>query len=159
MNHKNIQLRPARKNDCHILFEWVNNPHVRAMSLNSAPIGWEEHCTWFNRKLNDALCQIYIGFYENQPVGHVRFDIENDTAYTGISVAQAHRSAGLGGLLLQLGVNKIFNETSIKRICATVKVDNIPSQRIFEKCGFLLQTPTLEGVCTFFLENSIENRK
>ncbi|MEK7218316.1 MAG: UDP-2,4-diacetamido-2,4,6-trideoxy-beta-L-altropyranose hydrolase, partial [Patescibacteria group bacterium] len=46
-----LRLRPATVGDGRTLWEWANDPTVRASAFSSDPIPWEEHMQWFGKKL------------------------------------------------------------------------------------------------------------
>ena len=48
-----IKLRKATYDDCNILFEWANDPSVRANSFNTKAIEIDDHRTWLKKKLTD----------------------------------------------------------------------------------------------------------
>ena len=78
MTHKKLSLREATKEDCTLLFRWVNDPEVRRSSLSSEPIDWEEHVAWLTKKLADPSCHIFIASNTaGDPVGQVRFNLAN----------------------------------------------------------------------------------
>ncbi|OUS22389.1 UDP-2,4-diacetamido-2,4,6-trideoxy-beta-L-altropyranose hydrolase [Rhodobacterales bacterium 59_46_T64] len=54
-------LRPLREEDAARLFEWRNQPHIRAASLTSDPLVWEDHQAWVRRAVqrDDGVFCIY----------------------------------------------------------------------------------------------------
>lgn len=134
---KVIKLRPACEKDCKLLWEWVNDPLVRNCSFNSDPISWEEHVKWFNKKLYDPNCFIFIAEDQNGiPVGQIRFDINDEQAEVGLSIDKCWRGLGYGTLLIRYGVKEMFQNTTIKSIHAFIKPCNIGSIKSFERAGF-----------------------
>ena len=49
---KMLSLRQVREDDCRLLWEWANDPEVRAVSFLSEPILWDQHVQWFKSKIN-----------------------------------------------------------------------------------------------------------
>jgi len=134
---KVINLRHACEKDCKLLWEWANDASVRSFSFNSAPIPWEEHVKWFNKKLYDPNCFIFIAESVNDaPIGQVRFDINGEQAEISLSVDKRWRGLGYGALLIKCGAEEMFRSTTIKSIHAFIKPDNIGSIRSFEKARF-----------------------
>src|SRR5262245_48930634 len=87
-----VRLRHACPTDCPLLFEWVNLPEVRAASFYSDPIPFPMHEAWFQRKLADAACRIFIALdSEDRPAGVIRFEPEGDDSIVSITVAPTHR--------------------------------------------------------------------
>ncbi|MFM7367237.1 MAG: hypothetical protein ACKO2Z_05415, partial [Sphaerospermopsis kisseleviana] len=42
-----LRLRSAKLTDQWLYYTWVNEPEVRRQSLQSDPISWQEHQSWF----------------------------------------------------------------------------------------------------------------
>jgi len=51
-----LKLREVSDKDCMLIWEWSNNPDVRAVSFSQEPIPYEDHVKWFKSKLNDMCC-------------------------------------------------------------------------------------------------------
>lgn len=136
---RRVRLRPVYEDDCKLLWEWANDPDVRASAFETDSIRWEEHLAWFSRKRADPSCQMFIVVDSNDfPVGQVRFDIQpNGTAEVDISIAREQRERGYGAEALQLACARLFRTASVKRIISHIKPENMASIRAFEKVGFV----------------------
>lgn len=130
----NIAIREATTNDTQLLFEWANESVTRQNSFNPNPIDWNSHVVWFNKKLKDTNCKIYIFQINDDPIGVVRFETGINTII-GITVAPNKRGMGLGSIILKKACNK-FSTISNQNILAYIKKDNVSSQKAFEKAGF-----------------------
>lgn len=138
-----VHLRHARADDGVLLWEWANDPEVRSVSFSSGSIPWEAHVKWFEGKLRQHGCHIFIAEDdEGTPIGQIRFDNmragdgrESDTK-VDISVAKARRGQGLATTLIKLGVQALSREQSSHRVHAFVKPANVASVRAFEKANF-----------------------
>lgn len=144
MTGAQIRLRSARLEDRQTLFEWVNEPAVRASAFIRVAIDSEEHLGWFAARLADPRCAIYIALDErDRPVGQVRFDLDStDSAEIDVSVASDHRGSGVGSELIARGVERLARERGVRRVDARVRLENAASHRAFEKAGF-----AREGEC------------
>jgi UDP-2,4-diacetamido-2,4,6-trideoxy-beta-L-altropyranose hydrolase len=133
-----LRIRPARQDDARMLWEWANDPEVRAASFSQEFIPWETHVAWFTRKLRDQQCFIFVGENEEgKSVGQIRFDPTPDGDFEiGISVAKASRGRGLASPLIELGVETVNSKVGEKRIHAFVRANNQASINAFEKAGF-----------------------
>lgn len=133
-----LRLRPARQDDARMLWEWANDPEVRAASFSPALIPWETHVTWFEKKLKDRRCFMFVAEdEEGESVAQIRFDPTPDGTFeVGISVAKASRGCGLASALIKLGVEAVCNKVGEKRIHAFVMPRNRASIKAFEKAGF-----------------------
>jgi UDP-2,4-diacetamido-2,4,6-trideoxy-beta-L-altropyranose hydrolase len=133
-----LRLRVAREEDCRLLWEWVNEPEMRASAFSTGSIPWVNHVAWFERKLHDPNCRILIGVNEAEKAfGQVRFDWnEAGEAEVDVSLDESERGSGLGRQLLDAAAKRMFRESSVQRVHAYVKPDNVKSLRVFEKASF-----------------------
>lgn len=134
----NLRIRRAEMQDCELYFNWANDPAVRQNSINQEPIPWEGHQNWFGRKINDDNTFLYLLFSSHKPIGQVRFDIEDKQVLINYSIERSSRGKGFGKWILKTAIDKLHDDFGEKRITfkALVKIDNIPSQKIFERLGF-----------------------
>jgi len=135
---KTLTLRRVREEDCRLLWEWANDPQVRAAAFSSDPISWEDHVKWFASKLNDPNCIIFVALdNDGVPVGQIRFDItDKREAEIDVSIDRKRRGLGCGTLLIDKGVEEIFRTTSVRIVHAFIKPVNVNSIRAFEKAKF-----------------------
>ena len=134
-----LRLRPVAETDCRMLWEWANDPQVRAVAFSQAAIPWEAHSAWFASKMKDPDCRILIAEDAGgRAVGQFRVDWRKDQDQEGeidVSVAADCRGSGYGAVLIELGVNRVFAERGA-RLHALVKIENQASRRAFEQAGF-----------------------
>jgi UDP-2,4-diacetamido-2,4,6-trideoxy-beta-L-altropyranose hydrolase len=135
---RGLRMRRARESDCRLLWEWANEPGVRASAFSQRAIGWEEHTSWFHGKLADESCMILIGEVdEGRPVGQVRINaMVNRKAEIDLSVALDSRGSGYGSLLLEAALREAFESSRIDTVHAYIRPENQASARAFEKAGF-----------------------
>ena len=132
-----LRLRRVGAEDCQLLWEWANDPEVRAVSFSSAPIRWQDHLQWFHAKLQDAYCLFCIAIdSEDVPVGQVRYDLKDAHALISLSLDRQQRSKGYGSALLRLSAHALFATTTHTTIYAYVKPENQASVRAFERAGY-----------------------
>jgi len=138
MRAQAITMRRAHGGDCRVLWEWANEPGVRASAFSQQAIGWEEHSAWFQAKLADESCMILIGeVSDGQPIGQVRINQKpNREAEIDLSVAREFRGAGYGSLLLETALQEVFDSCRITKLHAFIRPENLASARAFEKAGF-----------------------
>jgi hypothetical protein len=82
-----LNIRQAQKEDLEKYLYWANDPLVREWSYNPNAIRLSDHTAWFERKLQDPDCHLYV-FQKEQGecIGQVRIEIEPDhEAVIGIS--------------------------------------------------------------------------
>jgi UDP-2,4-diacetamido-2,4,6-trideoxy-beta-L-altropyranose hydrolase len=138
MHGSDISVRRAGAGDCRLLWEWVNDPAVRAASFSRAPIAWQDHQAWFARKISDPNTLLLIGEdYEGQPIGQFRLDWRSEAeGNIDVSVAPGARGSGYGHKLIDLSVRRVFATTSTERVHAFIRLENHASIRAFERAGF-----------------------
>ncbi len=132
-----LRIRLAEARDYRMLWEWANDPVVRAASFSEEPIPWESHQQWFEQQLASAAARIYI--VENkaaEPVGQVRYQIEARRAKLSINLAPKLRGQGFGSKVLLLGIEELFNTAPVETIDAYVKPANERSLELFRSAGF-----------------------
>ena len=141
-----MKLRKASFGDSKLLFDWANESGVRRNAINSNPIEWNDHQTWFHMKLQNEFSFIYIAEIEDIPRGQIRFDLENYISYIDYSIAVDERGKGYGVQILELGIFEMKKLIpNLSTFIACVKPDNIASKRVFEKLGFSIKSSLFEG--------------
>jgi len=138
MRGESVRLRRVHEDDCRLLWEWANDPDVRAVSFSSEPIPWEEHLRWFNSKLGNSGCLLLIAEDgAGVPIGQVRFDVvRKNEAVISVSVDRENRGKGLGSTIIRLASQRLFDLTEINVIHAYIKQNNEASFRAFMKAGY-----------------------
>ena len=133
-----LSVRDVRPDDKRLLWDWANDPAVRAASFTTQQIPWEDHCSWFAQKLSDRRCTMLVAQDElGNPCGQIRFELRTDGEFeVHISIAKETRGKGLATRVIELGVERIRKEHSVARIHAFVKESNLASVRAFEKAHF-----------------------
>ena len=138
-----LQLRTAGEEDSRLLWEWANDPEVRAASFSSDPIPWETHVLWFNAKLADSRgtagkCRMFIAEdEEGLTIGQIRFDRRPDAGWdVGISLSKGMRGRGLASELIDRGVRELNRRDGGSVIHAYVKPGNVTSVKSFERARF-----------------------
>lgn len=131
-----LRLRPAGASDARLLWTWANDPSVRAVSWSQAPIPWDGHVAWLDRRLADPDTTLWIAEAGGAPVGTVRCDRKGATAVVSVTVAPEARGQGLGPLLVWLAARRYFEQTDVDAIDAYIKPDNVASVRAFGKAGY-----------------------
>jgi RimJ/RimL family protein N-acetyltransferase len=134
-----VIIRKAKSTDVALFYTWANDPEVRKNSFSSGSIEFEEHQKWFSSKINSDKCLMLILENDEKPVGQIRISIEEDIGIINFSVDKNFRGKGIGTELLKKGLEFIRKENiSLTYLKALVKKDNRPSQKAFEKAGYLL---------------------
>jgi UDP-2,4-diacetamido-2,4,6-trideoxy-beta-L-altropyranose hydrolase len=131
-------IRRARQEDCWLLWQWANDPQVRAASFHSEAISREDHAAWFASRLNGADAAIYIAEDSGGvPIGQFRVERDGSgNAVVDVSVTPDRRRKGIGAALIVEAAQRIFRDTQLQRIYAHIKPENRASLCAFKNAGF-----------------------
>ena len=143
-----ISIRDVKKEDEDLLFNWRNDPEVRANAFNTDEINLENHRKWFANKLADEKCKIYIfESFGEYPIGQVRLELLEDKWMIDYSIDSRYRGIGLGEKIIY----EIVKLENGKNLFAQVKQKNIASVKIFENQNFRVKSVDKE-IINFELE-------
>lgn len=133
-----IELVEVTVDDIDLLFKWANDSECRRNSFNSEKIIYSEHKKWFNKKIEDNNCKMYLYRYNTEYIGQIRIEIQGVEAFIDYSIKREYRGKGHGIKILELLEKKILELDNIKIDCLVgeVKIDNIASQKVFEKLEY-----------------------
>lgn len=139
-------IRTADLSDVRDIFEWRNDLFNRSMFLNSAAVSLNDHINWYQRCLKNPHKIIYIGLIDELKVGMVRFDFDESTIQSEVSINlnPSLRGKGFGLKLLSKSIS-IYKQSKDTPLIATVKKGNDSSLRVFAKCGF--QNKSEDDLC------------
>lgn len=129
-------LRKVELEDVKILYDWANDPVARNNSVNKNTISWEGHQKWFQLKLESPSCYMFILMLGDNACGQVRFDQKSDCFEIDYSIDSQFRGKGLGARIIKLGMQTMEELTQTPNFQAIVSVENIPSQRVLQRCNF-----------------------
>jgi UDP-2,4-diacetamido-2,4,6-trideoxy-beta-L-altropyranose hydrolase len=131
------KLRQATHEDLLTYYHWANDETVRKNSFSPEPIDLETHTNWFKQKLNNPDSLLYLLEKDKNPVGQIRFDVEENIAHISYLIDLNYRGQGLGKLIVQLGLKKFLKDNSRQvDFQAAVKPENLVSHKIFQNIGF-----------------------
>lgn len=147
-----IKVRKVTAADVEIMFEWANDPETRANAINTAPISWEGHVQWFNRRIQDTSSHMFIFEHvtSKKRIGLTRFDLLNDTYLISYLVDKDHRGAGWGEVILKCGIAELMKAIGGRpKLKAMVKEGNHPSSQVFVNLGFAHKEPAILNNITY----------
>ena len=134
-----IELRQATIDDADLLLTWANDPTTRAAGFHVDPIEPAEHRAWLAARLASSATHLYLGSDDAGPVGHVRFERDQDgLVEVGVSVAPDRRGHGHGRALVEAGIAAVGGTTAdpVRGFLARIRPDNAASIALFETVGF-----------------------
>ncbi len=136
LKSKLFRLRRAAASDAKRIWEWANDPVVRAASFHSEPIPWEVHERWFAKQLSEERAHLFIAELDGEPVAQLRFAVDGDAAVISIGMGAVLRGRRYASALLVRAAREIFRVSEIERIVALIKPGNTASARAFSRAGF-----------------------
>lgn len=136
-----VSLKKATIEDLQTTYEWAADPIVRAFSFSKHEISFEEHSSWFTKKISDENCLYLIAEMNGEKIGSIRFDLNNNEAIISYLIAPKFHGKGLGLIILTNGLHFLQNEIqksslNVKNVIGFVMEENIPSVKAFERLGF-----------------------
>jgi UDP-2,4-diacetamido-2,4,6-trideoxy-beta-L-altropyranose hydrolase len=151
---ESLRLRRAAPDDVHQYFAWANDPEVRAQSVQTQPIAFENHKKWFADKLTSPDSRLFVMQAGDLPVGQIRFDRDGGGETIDYSVDRLFRGRGWGSRLASMGMAQ-FSPRNGTVFYAKVKESNLPSRAVFSRLGFAeLAAEPAGGMRTFGLDPS-----
>ena len=140
MSEETTTLRAVARADAKTLFDWVNSPDTRAVSLRSQePVPWEHHLAWLDERLNDPDTAMWIAEKGDLPLGQVRLQYGESGLEVSIFVSTDARKLGVARYLLQQAKKRAAKRWPNKTLIARVKPDNQASLRLFEGVGYVMR--------------------
>lgn len=127
-----LDYRTVEDSDKRLLFEWTNEPGVRANSINTDPIEWTDHINWVDQKLASSSTQFFIFESWGNPVGQLR--IEHNETYWVINYSVDHNYRGLG--IGRAMIERLLKDNKDKQFQAIVRKENLASVQVFTGLGF-----------------------
>lgn len=139
-----VLLRAIEKRDRDLLLELINDPETEKMLGGSSfPVSEAAQEKWMENQdgNNDTLrCVISLKTDTEKGLGTVilsDIDFKNAVAQVHIKLAKDEgRHKGYGTDALLAVTDYAFSELRLNCVYAEVLEYNIPSQKLFEKCGF-----------------------
>lgn len=136
--------------DSDLLFAWANDQRTRAWSSSTAPIERADHDRWMEFNVLRGYPSHIVMMADSRvgSVGVVRFDVDRSDVMTygvSVTVAPKHRGEGYGYSMLYHACHIMHDS----RLTAEIRPDNLPSRRIFERCGFAHLEPDIGSICRY----------
>ncbi len=133
-----LSWRRAAMDDARLLWTWANDAETRRNAFSKAPIAYETHVVWLQRRLASETTRLLIFADAIGPVGQVRFDVAHDVAEVSIVVAPDRRGAGHGRAMLSEALSALRAEHGSRvRPRARVLAHNGRSLAMFRAGGFV----------------------
>jgi ribosomal-protein-alanine N-acetyltransferase len=140
-----LSLRPAAPRDAELLRRWRSEPSVRRYQpLNELPTS-QLRADVASQRMADLYRGRgekfqWIVEVEGDPAGWITLVVSNwehGLAEVGYALATTFQSRGVMTEALQVLLEDLFLNTMLERIEARCATENVASQRVLEKSGFL----------------------
>lgn len=141
----NSVFRKVKKEDCLKIFEIANDDEVRQSSFYSEKIKLENHENWFKNILSDNSVKFYVLEFEDDLIGQLRLDFDEDFPVISISLNKKYRGLGLSKVLLSKGLDLVND-----KVIAYIKKDNSRSISFFKSMGFKKESEVVIKNCLAF---------
>ena len=93
--------------------------------------------------LKDPESRLYILLKDDQVIGTCTVDLSSDTNYFyGLAISEPERGKGYGSYLAKSLVNQLIEQND-KEFQIAVEDSNVGAKRLYEKIGFVKQTPVV----------------
>lgn len=135
----NLSFRKVSLSDSSMLLKWRNDPEVYRYFFSAGPVSENSHEKWMEKIASSNETLFLIGMNNEIPIGTVRFDFNSNftEAEVGIYLASDFHGKGLGGEMLSKAEFEAKKyHPSLEKIIAKVMIDNIASEKMFEKVGY-----------------------
>jgi spore coat polysaccharide biosynthesis protein SpsF len=147
-----VSIRPVVEKDLRIILEWRNDPETRKNSFNASEISWEDHVSYWKKRLSDKTRYSFIVTSECVALGLVRLDPtdKNGEFEIHILISKENRGKGMGTKAIN-EAKEFLSSKGKGRIIANVKKSNIASMKMFLECGFS-KLQSSEHYDTYFID-------
>lgn len=135
-------VRRLTKEDLQLRVNWMNNPKVYSSMHFETPVLMDNTIRWFENIIGNHK-RADLAFEENGEVvafgGLTNIDSEIKKAELYIFVNPGNQKGGIGTRATKALCHYGFNELELNKIYLETNEDNIAAQRVYEKCGFVLE--------------------
>ena len=131
-----LRLRAARLDDADRLLAWHNDDASREASFDMRPIDRATHVSWLKDRLSSSTDRIWIGELGGEPIGVIRFAIEDGAATASIALDPDRRGQGIGTRLISAGCAELRASDGNIVVQALIRPENRASVRAFRHAGF-----------------------
>ncbi len=137
-----VLLRAIEVTDADVLRDMINDDDIERMILGySFPVSRHQQVKWIENIANEKSIFRAIIDVNNKAIGTIilsDIDMRNGTAEMHIKIAKnADRGKGYGTDAVHALLSYSFDTLRLNCINCRIKEDNIGSQKLFEKCGFV----------------------
>jgi UDP-4-amino-4,6-dideoxy-N-acetyl-beta-L-altrosamine N-acetyltransferase len=122
------------------VLNWRNSEPIRMNMYTDRLISWEEHLEWYLRTKDSLSSRHMIFEYQEASLGVVnitQIDSVNHKCYWGFYLGEPNVAKGCGSAMGYLGLEYIFKELGIRKLCSEAFCFNQASIKFHKKLGFV----------------------
>jgi UDP-2,4-diacetamido-2,4,6-trideoxy-beta-L-altropyranose hydrolase len=144
------RLRLLTAADAQLIFDWRNQPIIRATSHSQEPLDWDCHTAWFTK----SLCQegkFWRVYQEGgRDLGAVMVaDQGGDVWKWSFYIGATDAPRGAGSRMLSMALAALRMQTTALILEGEVLAGNVASTKLHERLGFKQVASEMEGVLVF----------
>ena len=139
---KKVTLRAIEKEDLELMRNMLNDPEMESLVVGWAfPISRYQQEKWYENNINNMNnLRFIIETKEDGAIGLItltEIDWKNRKAINGIKILEKNsRKKGIGIDSLMAIMRYCFDELQLHRLETTRFLDNIASEKLYNKCGW-----------------------
>lgn len=139
---KRVTLRAIEKEDLELMRDMLNDPEIENLVVGWAfPVSKYQQEKWYENNISNMNnLRLIIEIEGEGAVGLVtltEIDWKNRKAVSGIKILKNHkRKKGIGTDSLMTIMRYSFDELQLHRLETTRFLDNIASEKLYNKCGW-----------------------
>ncbi len=142
---ENVRLTAVTSNDMPVITRWWSDPDFLRLynAAPAVPLNEDQLSRRFELSQTnpDTILFAVRPLDDNELIGLLEFDgivWAHRTTFVSIGIGEArHRNHGYGREAMQVGLNFIFNEVNLHRVCLTVFSYNTAAIALYEALGFV----------------------
>lgn len=134
-----IQIRKMEEEDIPQIYEYIHKNYVHEYYPMAEQEQWEAHSMWYHFVLHSDSYFFYILELEEEFIGTIRYEREEEKALVSIYVRKEYRGKGYGKLALRESMKKVFQASDIAEMEAIILEENEVSRNLFVDCGFIAE--------------------
>ncbi len=132
---KRLLIRPIKIEDASDMYEYAKNPIIGKMA------GWKAHQDLKETiSIIEMLIRIeetYSIVYENKMIGTIGLTTKPEEVVIGYALSQDYWNKGIMHEALKATIIYLFTKTKNHTLVATTYLDNVKSQNVLLKLGFI----------------------
>ena len=151
-----IKLRLAVYTDVNSVLSWRNEPATVLNMKTKRVLNFQEHNHWFKKTIIDPNCVFLIIEADQEPIGQLRYELENQMAKVSINITEKWHGKGVASKAFYLGSLHIKNVNFSKTVFARVLKSNAGSIRAMANAGFkIINEISYEGEPHYYMSHDL----